>query len=138
MERLLLIAHFIVIAAGTGMSFSNYVNLRVAASESGERRAALAHLRRQMMQIADVIVALIWATGLALLWGVRPEINSWFHIKIGFVILLTVFHVLARRTAGKMARSGDVSLQPRLELLVAGVWVSALSAISLAVIAFET
>jgi uncharacterized membrane protein len=138
MEKLLLILHLIVIAVGTGMSFSNYVNLRVAASEAGERGAALANLRRQVMQIADVIVALIWATGLALLWGVRPEINSWFYIKIAFVLLLTIFHVMARRTAGQMARTGDLSLHGRLELFVSGVWISALFAIALAVIAFES
>jgi len=137
MANLLFIAHLLVIATGTGLSFANYINLRVAASETGERRAALAHLRRVVMQFADVVVALIWATGLALLWGVHPEINSWFHVKIAFVVLLTAFHFIARRTAGVMARTGNYALHPRLELLVAGVWISALAAISLAVVSFE-
>ena len=56
---------------------------------------------------------------------------------IGFVVLLTICHGLARMTAGKMLRTGDQSLYPRMELLVSGVWMSALAAITLAVLAFE-
>jgi uncharacterized membrane protein len=90
------------------------------------------------MQFADVVIASIWATGLALLWGVRPEINSWFYVKIAFVVLLTVLHFLARSTAGRMSRTGNTALHGRLELLVSGVWISAFFAIALAVVAFET
>jgi putative membrane protein len=138
MEKLLFIAHLLAIATGTGLSFANYINLRVAASESAEHRAALAALRRQILQVMDVIIVLIWATGLSLLWGVRPEINAWFHVKLAFVLLLTIFHFGARRTAGQMLRTGDKSLHARLEFLMAGIWVSAAAAISLAVVAFET
>jgi uncharacterized membrane protein len=138
MEHLLLIIHLVVIAMGTGMSFSNYINLRVADGETGERRAALGNLRRVVMQFADVVIASIWATGLALLWGAQPEINSWFYVKVAFVILLTILHFLARSTAGKMSRSGNTALHGRLELLVSGVWISAFFAIALAVVAFDT
>jgi hypothetical protein len=41
-------------------------------------------------------------------------------------------------TAGRMMRTGDQSLYPRMELFVSGVWMSALAAIILAVLAFET
>ena len=59
-------------------------------------------------------------------------------VMLGFVVLLTVCHGLARMTAGRMVRTGDQSLYPRMELLVSGVWMSALAAIILAVLAFET
>ena len=62
--------------------------------------------------------------------------NIWFVVKIAFVLLLTICHVLARMTAGRMMRTGDQSLYPRMELLVSGVWISALAAIILAVLAF--
>ncbi len=61
-----------------------------------------------------------------------------FVVKIGFVVLLTLCHGLARMTAGRMMRTGDASLYPRMELFVSGVWMSALAAIILAVLAFET
>jgi uncharacterized membrane protein len=139
MKTILLIAHLIAIATGTGMSIANYINIRIAAGEKGERREALAYLRRVLARIADVVIAIIWLTGLGLWWVLPPadQPNSWFIVKIGFVILLTVCHGLARMTAGRMMRTKDNSLYPRLELLVSGVWMSALASIILAVLAFE-
>ena len=140
MKTLLLIIHLIAIATGTGMSIANYVNLRMAAGLTGEGAKALSALRRMLARIADVVIATIWISGVGL-WSVLPpadQPNSWFIVKIGFVVLLTVCHGLARMTAGRMARTGDKSLLGRLELLVSGVWLSALAAIILAVLAFET
>ncbi len=140
MKTILLIAHLIAIATGTGMSIANYINIRIAAGEKGERREALAFLRRILARIADVVILAIWITGIGL-WTVLPPVdepNSWFVVKIGFVVLLTLCHGLARMTAGRMMRTGDASLYPRMELFVSGVWMSALAAIILAVLAFET
>ena len=140
MKTILLIAHLIAIATGTGMSIANYINIRVASGEKGERREALAYLRRVLARLADVVIAIIWLTGIGL-WWVLPPVdapNSWFVVKIGFVLLLTLCHGLARMTAGRMMRTGDASLYSRMELFVSGVWMSALAAIILAVLAFET
>lgn len=139
MKTILLIAHLIAIATGTGMSIANYINIRVASGETGERRAALVFLRRQLARIGDLVITMIWITGIGL-WWVLPaadQPDSWFMVKIAFVVLLTLCHGLARMTAGRMARTGDQSLYPRMELLVSGVWLSALAAITLAVLAFE-
>ena len=140
MKTILLIAHLIAIATGTGMSISNYINLRIASGETGDRRASLAYLRKVLARIADIVIAAIWLTGIGLWWVLPPadQPNSWFMLKIGFVVLLTLCHGLARVTAARMARTGDQTLYPRLELLVSGVWLSALAAITLAVLAFET
>jgi len=136
----LLIFHLILIAMGTGMSFANLVNLRIAAGETGDRFAALALLRRQLARIADVVIALIWATGLGLAYllaSAGAQIwSGWFVAKLAFVALLTLCHGLVRMTAGRMARTGDRSLLPRLQATVAGVFGSALAAIALAVAAF--
>jgi uncharacterized membrane protein len=137
----LLVAHLMVIAIGTGMSFGNYINLRHAQRETGDRAAALAGLRRTIARIADVVIALIWITGLALLWALMaaggPAPGGWFYAKLGFVVVLTVCHGLARATAGRMARTKDAALLGRVEFFVAGVWLSALASIVLAVIAFR-
>ena len=140
MKIILLIAHLIAIATGTGMSIANYINIRIAAGETGDRREALTFLRRILAKIADVVILAIWITGLGLFFSLPPqdEPNSWFIVKIGFVVLLTLCHGLARMTAGRMMRTGDQSLYPRMELLVSGVWMSALAAIILAVLAFNT
>ena len=140
MKTILLIAHLIAIATGTGMSIANYINIRIAAGEQGDRREALAFLRRVLARIADVVILAIWISGIGLWLNLPPaeEPNSWFAVKIAFVVLLTLCHGLARMTAGRMMRTGYQSLYPRMELFVSGVWMSALAAIILAVLAFET
>ena len=139
MKTILLIAHLIAMATGTGMSIANYINIRIAAGETGDRRQALAFLRRILARIADIVILAIWITGIGLFVSLPPQDapNSWFVVKIGFVVLLTLCHGLARMTAGKMLRTGDQSLYPRMELFVSGVWMSALAAITLAVLAFH-
>ena len=141
MRMVLLAAHLMLIAIGTGMSFGNYINLRHAASEAGERAAALAVVRRTVGRIGDVVIVLIWASGIALVWdrmaAGAPALGGWFYVKLAFVVALTASHALARRTSGVMARTKDASLLGRVELYVAGVWLSALMTILLSVIAFE-
>ena len=140
MKTILLIAHLIAMATGTGMSIANYINIRIAAGEKGDRREALAFLRRILARIADIVILAIWITGIGLFLNLPPqdEPNSWFIVKIGFVVLLTLCHGLARMTAGRMMRTGDQTLYSRMELFVSGVWMSALAAIILAVLAFQT
>lgn len=140
MKIILLIAHLIAIATGTGMSIANYINIRIAAGEKGDRREALAFLRYILGRVGDVVLLAIWITGIGLFFSLPPdgEPNSWFMVKIAFVLLLTLSHGMARMTAGRMRRTGDQSLYARMELFASGVWISALAAIILAVLAFNT
>jgi uncharacterized membrane protein len=138
--RILLMAHLILIAMGTGMSFSNLVNARLAQTTQGEGFKALAMQRSTIARIGDGVIALIWLTGIALLLMRTPGSlgsNGWFQAKLAFVVLLTVNHFMARRTAGEMARGAGAALLPRLQMFIGGVWLSALVAICLAVLAFN-
>ena len=139
MKIILLIAHLISIATLTGMSIANYINIRIAAGEKGDRREALGFLRYVLGRMGDVVLLAIWITGIGLFYSVPPDgpPNSWFMVKLAFVLLLTLCHGLARMTAGRMRRSGDQSLYPRMELFASGVWMSALGAIIFAVLAFQ-
>lgn len=140
MKIILMVAHLIAIATGTGMSIANYVNIRIAAGEKGDRRASLVYLRRTLARIFDVVLVAIWITGVGLWWMLpeSEEPNSWMHLLLAFAVAMTVCHGLARMTAGRMMRTGDESLYGRMELLVSGVWISMLASIILAVLAFET
>ena len=140
MLKILLMGHLIFIATGTGMSFANFINIRMAHGETGERGKALAYLRRVLAQFADIIIFLIWVSGIALVassGGAHGyDYPAWFYVKLGFAGLLTLSHIAARLTANKMIRTGDQSLYGRMEMLVGVVWLSALAAIALAVLAF--
>src|SRR5687768_4911644 len=68
MAQILLMAHLILIAMGTGMSFSNLVNAQLSQSEQGDRFKALGSQRRVIAQIGDGVITLIWLTGIALIW----------------------------------------------------------------------
>ena len=137
MEHAILALHLMLIAMGTGMSFSNLVNVRLALSKGGDFAKGLALQRRTVSQIGDGVIALIWVTGLLLLWLAPITPSAWLYAKIAVVVLLTISHGLARRTGGEMARTGNMSLLPRLQGFIAGVWLSALVAIALAIIAFR-
>lgn len=141
MKQLVLMAHLILIAMGTGMSFSNFVNVRLSRNQSGEVAKGLQLQRRTIAQLGDGVIAFIWLTGLALVAiGVVQggfEASAAFYVKLAFVVLLTACHGMARVTAKQLAGKPDPALFTRLELLIAGVWLSALAAIILAVVAFE-
>lgn len=139
MKIILLIAHLMAIATGTGMSITNYVNIRIAEGEKGERQASLAYLRRSLAPFMDLIIAAMWITGIGLLW-ILPEDeepNSWFKLLIVVALFMTFCHIMARLTGRKLTATGDQSLYARLELFVSGVWLSALVGIILAVLARE-
>lgn len=136
MKALLLILHLVAIATGTGMSFANLLNLKLAAAETGDRRAALAGLRRVLSRFGDGIIAIIWLTGVALWWHAGTSLAGYFLLKVLLVIVLTACHAGARLTAGTIARGGPASLSARLLPLAAGVWLSAVLAIACAVLAF--
>ncbi|NJM29425.1 MAG: hypothetical protein HC855_04320 [Rhizobiales bacterium] len=137
MHTLILILHIMVIALGTGLSFSNLVNTRLAEGKSGEMAKGLGLQRMTIAKIGDGVIALIWITGLALLWLRGGVSDPWFHAKLAFVVLLTVSHAMARRTGGQLARTGNMALLSSLQLFIAGVFVSALASILFAMLAFH-
>lgn len=140
MKTILLALHLMAVATGTGMSIANYVNIRIAAGEKGDRRASLVYLRRVLARFGDVVIAAVFATGIALYFAEPPryEMNGWFVALLLSSAALLICHAGARMTASKMMASNDDSLYPRMEMLVSGVWLSALSSILFAVLAFET
>ena len=136
MRQLLLAAHLILIAMGTGMSFSQLVNISLAKSQSGDIAKGLGLQRRTITRIADGVIALIWISGLALYAMIGSVDSVWFYAKLFFAVALTASHLLARHTGGEMMRSGNAALLGTLNLYVAGVFGSAVAAIVFAVLAF--
>jgi hypothetical protein len=140
MYEILLIAHLILIAMGTGMAFSHLIFLRVSSGESGQRGLALAHARRVLGDFTTMVVVFIWITGLMLVWSRYGDpdrtLNAAFYGKIGFVGLFTLAHVMQRLKAARFQGDDYPNLAKRLELWTSLAWLSALLAICLAVVSF--
>ena len=138
MLTFMLIMHLAFMGLGIGLSCSNFVNTRLAAGKTGDVAIGLGLQRRTIASIGDTVITLIWLSGFLLLQLRDWEgLNGWFYAKIAFVVLLTLSHIMARRTGAEMMRSGNGALLSRLSLYIAGVWVSALVALALAVMAFD-
>ena len=140
MHEILLIAHLILMAMGTGMAFSHLIFLRASSGEAAERGAALAHARRILGDFTTMVVVFIWITGLTLLWSRFDDpnrtVNAWFYGKMAFVGLFTGAHVMQRLKAARFEGDDYADLIKRLELWTSLAWLSALLAICLAVVSF--
>ena len=136
-QLIVVILHVFVIALGVGLSFSNFINTRLALTQGADVAKGLALQRRTIARIADGVIALIWVTGLLLLWmrGMQGLPGS-FHAKLLFVVLLTLFHGLTRALGEKMRRENNTTMMPRLSLLIGCGFASAVVALVLAVITF--
>ncbi len=140
MYEILLIAHLILIAMGTGMSFSHLILLRASSGEVAERGAALAHARRILGDFTTMVVVFIWITGLTLLWSgygdAERTVSAWFYGKLAFVASFTGAHMMQRVRAARFQGDDYAGLIKRLELWTSLSWLSALLAICLAVVSF--
>lgn len=138
----MLALHLVVLAMGTGMSFSNLVNFALAARLPAEQARVLAGLRMVMGRIGDGVIALIWLSGLSLAAGMgggagMDAFPVAFHVKMLFVLLLTLSHIGARYSASRAAKGGGAVWIMRARLFTAGVFLSAVASIVLAVLAFR-
>jgi len=140
MYEILLIAHLILIAMGTGMAFSHLIFLRVSSGEVGERGATLAHARRILGDFTTMVVVFVWITGLMLLWSGYGDpdraVNAWFYGKMIFAGVFTGSHFIQRLKAARFQGEDYAGLIKRLELWTSLAWLSALLAICLAVVSF--
>jgi len=140
----LIALHLLAIAMGTGMSFANLVNLRLARETGEEGRAALAVLRLRLGRIGDGVITLIWISGLALLWRylagettLASSLTPAFHAKMLLVVILTSCHAASRWAGLQVMRHGRVQLLGVVHACTLGVFLSAAGSILLAVASFR-
>lgn len=138
MFELLKMAHLIMIAMGSGLVLSHYVMLRASAGREAERGLALAD--RTLAEITSFVVAIIWISGLTLLWsrygsGERA-LSAWFYAKLVFVGFFTAAHAMQRIAAARPGADDPAARRRIVERWLSGAWLSALLAICFAVISF--
>lgn len=140
MHEILRMGHLIMIAMGTGLAFADYMMLRLIEGEKGPRARALRFARRMLHDFTGAVLALIWVSGLTLLWTQyaveERTLSALFTVKIGFVVVLTLCYGVIRWSApGREAAFGE-TVPRSIGLAAATAWLSALLAICFAVISF--
>jgi uncharacterized membrane protein len=131
--------HLLVIALGIGFSVSNFINTRIALGQGPDFAKGLALHRRTIGRFGDAVIALIWVTGLLLLWLNWPlTLGSAFHVKMLFVVALTLLHGYGRSLGEKMRREASLANLPRLSGVIGGVALCAVAALLCAELAFRS
>jgi uncharacterized membrane protein len=137
-HSILVFLHLLVVALGLGFSTSNFINTRLALGQGADFAKGLALHRRTIARFGDAVIALIWVTGLVLLWQRGWDMASGaFHVKLTFVVILTLLHGYGRSLGERMRREGKMDRLSTLSLAIGGGAASAMIAMLCAVIAFN-
>jgi hypothetical protein len=123
MNTILLILHLLGLGAGFAVSIGNNLVMMLAAKAPPPEAAGLRRFPPIMARIGDVGLALLWITGLILLWtkyggiaGVAALPNpEAFWAKIICVVLLTALVGMIHMTVAKIQR-GDMSVAARMPI----------------------
>ncbi len=139
----LLALHLLALAIGTGMSLANLLNLRLSPRQAPDGAAALAMLRLTLGRVGDVVITLLWLSGLALLWRMMAtgaqagDLPPAFHAKMLLVVILTSCHAASRWAGLQALRHGRAQLLGVARACTLGVFLSSVGAILLAVATFR-
>lgn len=116
MNEVLLMLHFFGLAAGFAASIGNLVILRLSMSSPADA-PVLARVPPNLARVGQVGLALLWITGLIMVWthGGPSNLPWAFWVKLLLVIGVTVGVVMLDLTL-KRVRSGDQEAAARLPL----------------------
>ena len=135
----LLILHFFGLALGLSVSIANVVMLGVIAKAAPNERPALARFLPAMSRVGRAGLALLWATGFAMLYTRWNGFNGlpWtFHVKLTAVVVLTLAVTYLASLEKRIAR-GDASVGPQMRTFGGLATLSAVTAVIFAVLTFD-
>lgn len=138
LDQTLMVVHFLGLAMGLSTGFANMVMAGLIAKAAPNDKAVLSRFPPAMSRIGVVGLALLWGSGLAIVftrYGTFSILPRPFIVKLSAVVLLTLavayIHVLMPR-----AQRGDAAAQARIQLLGKLTAPLAIIAIIFAVITF--
>ncbi len=138
-NQALLVLHFLGLAMGMSVSFGNIVMLGLIAQAQPAEKAVLARFPPAISQMGRIGLALLWATGLTMIftrWNGFAGMPWQFHVKLTFVVLLTVVVTYIGRLEARISR-GDASAAASMPTVGKVASVCALGAVIFAVLAFD-
>lgn len=138
MNDLILFLHFFGLMLGAAGGLGGGVVARRARTLPPDQAPVLRALGPSMARVALIGVALLWITGLILVWSKWTGIGSLpplFWVKFAFVLVLTAVSIGIELTYAEMRR-GNVAVASRLPALGPAAGISALLAVLFAALAF--
>ena len=139
MDRILIFLHFVGLMLGATGGFGSALVMRRALTLSPEGARPLRELGPMLANVSASGVALMWLTGLALVWarwGGPENLPRLFWLKFVFVLSLTAAAVAIHLTYAAI-RGGNVAAAARLPKLGPVAGLSSLLAVLLAVYTFS-
>ena len=139
LNQILLILHFLGLAMGMAVSFSNMVMGGIMERATPAERPVLGRFPPMMTRIGDIGLVLLWISGFGLLflkWGGFSAMPVTFHIKLTLVVLLTGVIGYIHALQAKMKR-GDMSAAARIPTIGKIAFTLAVSIVVLAVLSFD-
>ena len=137
-NQIALILHFLGLAMGLSVSFSNMVMAGLIAKAAPAEKPVLGRFPMAMSRIGDAGLTLLIVSGLWLLfrkWGGMTAMPREFHIKLTLVVILIgiVGYIHAQQ---KKLRNGDASAMARMQRAGRAAFVTVLAIVVFAVLAF--
>lgn len=138
LNQVLLIVHYLGLTLGFSVGITNVVVSVVNARTAPEMQPVLRPIPPIMSRIGEVGLALLWATGITLIytrWNGWEMLPALFKVKLGAVIVLTLaVGIIAH--LGRRIKRGDTGAAKNIENFGKLASLSALVALVFAVLAF--
>ena len=138
MNEIVLFLHFVGLMLGAAGGLASGVLMRKALGMPADEAKVVRSLGPLLANVASIGIALLWITGLILVWSKWDGFGSLpplFWVKAIFIVTLTVVHILVLMTYGEI-RKGNMAVATRLPKLGPMGGVSALLAVLFAALAF--
>jgi hypothetical protein len=138
LDNTLVILHFIGLTMGLSTGFSNMVLAGLMAKAAPAEKAVLARFPPAMSRIGAIGLALLWASGLAIVktrYGSFSILPQTFIIKLAAVVLLTLCVIYIHVLQGRVNK-GDTAAMAQIQTVGRITGPLALIAIIFAVITF--
>ena len=139
MNEALLFLHFFGLMLGAAGGFASAIIMRRALVLPVDEAKVLRGLGPTLANVSATGLAVLWVTGLIMVWTKWSGLASLpqiFWVKAIFILSLTVVVGLIHMTYGEI-RKGNVALAARLPKLGPMAGISALLAVLFAVLAFN-
>ncbi len=136
--QLVVILHFLGLAMGFATGIANSIMLGLIAKAAPPEKSVLARFPPVMSRVGETGIALLWLTGLILVymkWGGFASFPWTFYVKVTAVVILTIV-VLRVHTLGRRVAAGDTAAAASIPVFGKIAMVMALTAVVFAVLTF--